>query len=160
MIHTPEDLVVRLDEKNARVLFLVPKSSENTDQLKLFYSVDDLRRLPKEDLAKELGIALLAFLQATYSQPYLVNGDNDFRAGDDADETPHSDQSDEVSVGFDDARAMINRLGVDSCAADLEAIDVLLATAANQGDADAQNYLAKTWPDLRAVFARRLARGN
>lgn len=160
MIHAPQDLVIRLDEKNARVLFLVPKSCESTEQLKLFYSLDDLRLVPKDDLAKELGIALLAFLQATYSQPYLIVGDSDSPSDRGSGNARDREQDDEVAVLFDDARAMINRLGGTSSVADLEAIDILLATAAQQGDVGAQDYLVKTWPDLRAVFARRLARGD
>jgi hypothetical protein len=147
----PTDLVVRLDEHARKVTFLVPNSPARPGDLKRFFEFELQESPVKEELANELGIALVAFMEATYmgfrfSDETVGNEDSGSQSGEDG------------SPSFEDARLLIDRIGDESSLADLEAIDAVLRNTAAAGDEESRLYLGGMWPKLRAVFVRRISR--
>src|SRR5437588_13093772 len=66
------DLVVRYNEDEAKISFLVPNSGDELNELKRFYEFGDVSKTKKAKLAKELGIALVAFLEATHKVTFIT----------------------------------------------------------------------------------------
>jgi hypothetical protein len=144
----PSDLVLRFDASSNEVLLLVPKSPRETGTLKRFFSVPVPAEVTVSEFAGEIGVAVASFLHARHGDRFRV-----VESELDGDEQQASE-----GVAFEDARLLIDRIGDGSTLADLQAIDVLLKQASEQGDEEATSYLRDTWPKLRAVFVRRVSR--
>ena len=67
----PTDLIVRFDEAERKIRFLVPKSPGRTEEVKNFYEVPIPLRKNRQAIAKGLGIALVAFMDATHKERFL-----------------------------------------------------------------------------------------
>lgn len=144
------DLILRFDESSNEVLLLVPKSPSETETLKRFFAVPVPTEVTVPEFADQIGVAVASFLHARYGDRFKVveSESND-------DEYEKSSQ-----VVFADARLLIDRIDDDSTLTDLQAIDALLKQANLDGDAEAIRYQRDTWPQLRAVFVRRVSRNN
>lgn len=146
----PSDLVLRFDASGSKMLLLVPRSPDELDTLKRFYEVPVADEVAVSEFAKEIGVAVASFLHARHSDRFKV--EPDIAAATEV--TAHE------QVTFEDARLLIDRLSDSSTSADIDAVDELLAQASKRGDRKAAKYLRETWPDLRAVFARRISRAS
>jgi hypothetical protein len=143
----PSDLILRFDANSDRVLLLVPKSPEDVGTLKRFFAVPVPVEVTVSEFAGEIGVAVASFLHARHGDRFKVG------ASDSGDDRVDSDE-----VTFADARLLIDRLGDSSTLADVEAVSALLMHASEHGDHEAARYLRDTWPDLQAVFVRRVSR--
>lgn len=144
----PLDLIVRFDAGSNKVLLLVPRSPDEVDTLKRFFEVPVPEDVTVAEFAEEIGPAVASFLHARHGERFSVAP----RAALPAD----ADASGEVT--FEEARLLIDRLGDKSTLADIETVDFVLAQAGKRGDRKAAKYLRDSWPDLRAVFVRRITR--
>jgi hypothetical protein len=144
------DLVARFDALQKKVLFFIPNIESGSSKLKRFDEFDQMSEVDADELAKQLGIVLVAFMRSKYGDQFIedecFNQSIDLR------------QTNDMSVSFDDARSLIDRLGDYSTIADLDAVTALLEKASLNGDSNSKSYLAERWPNLRAVFERRIAR--
>lgn len=152
----PNDLVVRFDARDMKIVFLMPKLESGPNKLKRFYEFDQLKGLNADELAKEIGLGFIAFMKSNYGDDFFPDAILGEASGCDPDMS--GDVNEKAS--YEDARLLIDRLHDHSTPADLEAITTLLNEAALNGDSDAKIYAAEKWPKLRSVFLRRIAREN
>jgi hypothetical protein len=99
------------------------------------------------EFAGEIGVAVASFLHARHGDRFKVGASDSGDA-----------RADSNEVTFEDARLLIDRLGDSSTLADVEAVNALLMHASEHGDQEPARYLRDTWPDLQAVFVRRVLR--
>ena len=145
----PSDLILRFDPIGNRVLLLVPRSPEDLGTLKRFFEVPVPGEVTVSEFASTIGVAVASFLHARHGERFKVE--------------PYDSEGadrDSAEIRFEDARLLIDRLGDSSTVADVEAVGALLKHASDHGDEEAAKYLQETWPRLRAVFVRRVSRGD
>ena len=142
------DLVLRFDASSSKVLLLVPKSPNEIGTLKRFFEITVAEKIAVSEFADEIGAVVASFMHARYGERFKVDPEEAA--------TTEGEQSEDVS--FEEARLLIDRLGDSSTIADLEAIDVILEKTSELGDRSAAQYLREVWPELRAIFIRRISR--
>jgi hypothetical protein len=151
-----KDLVVRLDEKRRVLQFLVPKGGADSGELRVFYemSEDDF---DANQFEHQIGVALLAFLSATYSSDAFHLGQyrdaaknltGKWEAERSQDLKSKSAKGDAAAKYELAMQRIAQGLRTKSRAAMNEA-DVLIKEAASSGDRQASEYLANLWPALK-----------
>lgn len=150
-----KDLVVRLDESRGVLQFLVPKRSDGTDELRVFYELpaqeaDEL----DESLEQQLGVALMSFLSATYSSDLFSLGRyreaaHDMEAARSQALKRKSAKGDAIAM-YELAMQSVAQALRTKSKAKMAKADRLLHEAAGAGNADAAEYLANLWPALKA----------
>ena|SRR6266851_4212969 len=152
----PTDVVVRYDRDEEKILFLVPRSADEVNELKRFYEFSDVSTTKKAKLAKELGIAVVAFLEATHRADFVMD-DVSTPSKTTRQRQPRGGGK-RRKLSFYDARLLIDRIDDDSSKEDVESIATVLKNASAAGDREAKRYLSTTWPRLREVLIRRVSR--
>ena len=144
------DVFIRFDEQNQRVLFLVQVSNDIEDGLRELREFPRIDKLDQATVIAELGTGLVAFFRAKHAEKFPVTNP--------LEDQPISPDELEPLTKFEEADALIAQLGDQSELGDLEAITALLEQANAEGDIVAERYLATRWPSLKDVFARRIKR--
>jgi hypothetical protein len=145
------DLIIRYDISRDCVLLCVPKSANNLEELKLFNEIPLSEEVTVKGFSKEIGIAVASFLHARHSSR--------FKVVEATSEGGTEDEDEENNSKFDEAHLLMGQLNASSKVDDIEAIDLLLKQASQEGDEEASKFLNDTWSDLRDIFVRRLSRG-
>ena len=159
------DVVVRYSQNSNTVSILAINYQLNELRLRVMH---EFAWNPSEGVAAvtDIGAGIGAFLYASFRDSFcsaeqwekLAEQVRIAAGRDDAIEELESKSTKELEVSFDDARLLIDRLGDHSTVADLDAVTALLEKASSNGDGNSKSYLAERWPNLRAVFERRISR--
>ena len=155
------DMVVRFDPATKTIcLFTVSQGKPSS------IAIHDLPWNPQEGFVGliDVGGAVCAHLFSRHPEVFCTEEQWEKIAEDVRIATGRNDSEvepcEDSHLSFNDARRLIDRLGDDSTPADLEAIDALLKSTADDGDTQSRRYRLETWPKLRDVFVRRISREN
>lgn len=150
------DLVIRLDEQRRVLQFLVPKGSGDAGEMQVFYEVPE-DELDQSQFEHEIGVALLAFLSATYSSAvfHLDQYRNAAKNLTGKWEVERTQELQSKSATGDAAAKY--ELGMQRIAQGLRAksraamneADTLIKEAAKLGSPEATEYLVNLWPALK-----------
>lgn len=156
------DLVVRLDEARSVIQLLVPKNG--TVDLRVFHEFSEAQLESALGIERELGIALLSFLSATYSSSrfelsrYREAGSQLVEEQAVMSAAQHVPR--EADEDFEAAMLLIRRVGDATSLDHLDEISALIRSAASRGSSSATRYLANQWPALNEVLRKRIARSS
>jgi hypothetical protein len=144
-----DDLVLQYNEKTQTVVLFTRHSSSEPIQLTRFYEIPIGAMNSKSEVLREIGMAVMSYLESTSKKfPF---------AGVSLDDSDGPDEPGGLGL-YSDAQLLILRLGDHSKPEDLTAIDTLLNAAVESGDSHARDYVEKIWSSLRPVFAGRFER--
>ncbi len=141
------DVIVRYDQASHNISMSALDGDEASRQPSPFSLLNVADFNGSLELANEVGMALIAFLDATHPGSFISSAELASIEPRDSEETP-----------FERARMLIGSLGDSSTEDDLRMIDSLLEAASADGDEKAAAYLRARWPPLRDVFVRRISR--
>lgn len=65
-----DDLVVRFDAAEDKVVFLIRKSPENLGELKRFHEVKAVKKMSNQEMVKEFGAVVFSYLHATHDEQF------------------------------------------------------------------------------------------
>lgn len=149
----PADLIVRLDEDQKLLQFLVLRRVSNADELQVFFELSTSEiESAKETTEHLLGVTLMSFLSATYkSEDFGLNRYREAARG-----MPRTGQRLKKNPTISDPATY--QLAMQQIASGLrkkskikmEIAEKILREAANSGDQESVEYLRNLWPALKA----------